>query len=64
MKEITHFICLLTLAFSYSQTELIQILNNNSSFIIEGKVISSSSNFRPNGDIVTNYIVEKTQNLK
>ncbi len=64
MKKNYLIIFMLSVAYSFAQTNLLQQFHNESSLVIEGKVISSSSNFRLNGDIVTNYVVEKTQNLK
>lgn len=64
MKRIIFLFCTIYSTFCYGQKELFQSFNIQSSLVVEGKVIASSSNFRANGDIVTNYIVETTQTLK
>jgi len=64
MKRIIFLFFTIYSTISYSQTKLIQSFKSNSTLVIEGKVIASSSHFRSNGDIFTNYIVETTQTLK
>ena len=64
MKKSYLFILTLSAAYSFAQTNILQQFHNESSLVIEGKIIGSSSYFDSNGDIFTNYEVQTSQLLK
>jgi hypothetical protein len=64
MKKSYLFILTLFAAYSFAQTNILQQFHNESSLVIEGKIIGSSSYFDSNGDIFTDYEVQTSQLLK
>lgn len=64
MKKIYLGIFMLFSTYSFCQTNAFQQFHNESSLVIEGKIISSNSYFDANGEIFTNYDIKTSQLLK
>lgn len=64
MKKIYLGIFVLFSTYSFCQTNVFEKYNNESSLVIEGKIIGSNSYFDANGEIFTNYEVKTSQLLK